>query len=287
LAPTIRLNTDEEVISRVAKVVMSRSRRQELLRQFKDLTPGVAGASVEVDAEDLKRIEEIVSGMDRSVEEVESLVLAILDGGFLESEVSKAIEGAATRAVSERASTIRAEAEQQAKEVRQALEERRKELASVDADLERRRRVREAEIEGELSARKKSAEIEIRRQRDSVARQQTELDRQRKVIEQNLSKVVRSFSEEKDKLITDFLAIRPILESAGVLGSPVLDRPNHETEARITRQDPPISLPEVLSSERGRATILRKRNSSSASGCTSNSAGSHIARPTCSPSTSR
>jgi hypothetical protein len=104
-AATIRLSSDEEIVSRVAKVVMSRSKRQELVRLFKELTSG--GVSAEVDSEDLARVEEIALGAHQSVEGVESLVTGILEGGFLAEEVAKAVEAAAMKAVSERASSIR------------------------------------------------------------------------------------------------------------------------------------------------------------------------------------
>lgn len=255
-AKTLRLSSDEEVVSRVAKVVISRSKRQELLRQFKELTSGVAGASAEVDPADLARVEEIALGLNRSVSAVEDLVKAILEGGFLAEDVNKAVEAAAARVVNERASSLRAEAEQQLKELRDASEERRKELAALDADLERKRRAGTAEIEAQLAAKKKAAEREIEERLTAIARQKSELDRQREVIEQNLASVVKSFREEKDKLITDFLAISPILESAGVIRS---GKSPNEAPRPLAEAPPPaaaLSLPPALSLELNREALL-------------------------------
>lgn len=249
-AKVIRLSSDEEIVSRLAKVVLSRSKRQELVRQFNELTSG--GGSAEVDPQDLARVEEIALGVNRSVSAVENLVAAILEGGFLAEEVNKAVETAATKAVGERASTIRADAEQQLKEVRQTLEERRKELATVDADLERRQRAGIAEIDAKLTARRKEAERDIEERLEVVTREKAELERQRNAIENNLTSVVESFREEKDKLIANFLAISPILESVGIISgrAAVDDAPRPQDDA------PPaaiaLTLPSTLSLERGR-----------------------------------
>jgi hypothetical protein len=250
-AKTIRLSSDEEVVSRVAKIVMSRSKRQELLRQFKELTSG--GSSADMDREDLARVEEIALGLNRSVDAVDGLVTAILDGGFLAGDVDKAVEAAAARAVGERASSIRAEAEQQIKDVRQALEERRKELAAIDADLERKRRAGAADIEAQLAAKKKAAEREIEEQLEAVARQKAELDRQRNAIEKNLTSVVRSFREEKDKLITDFLAISPILESVGVIRGGVAADEASKPAGEASSPAQPLTLPPLLALEHRKA----------------------------------
>jgi hypothetical protein len=253
-AKTIRLSSDEEVVSRVAKVVVSRTKRQDLVRQLRELTSG--GASAEIDREDLTRVEEIALGLNRSVDAVESLVTAILEGGFLAEDVSKAVEAAAAKAVGERASTIRAEAEKQLTEIRQTLEERRKELATIDADLERKRRAGIAEIEMQFAAKRKAAEQEIEERLEAVARQKAELDRQRDAIEKNLASVVKSFREEKDKLITDFLAISPILESAGVIrgGTPLNEAPQPASEAPFEAGI--LTLPPVLLRERSSTAAL-------------------------------
>jgi hypothetical protein len=253
-AKTIRLSTDEEVVSRVAKVVVSRSKRQDLLRQFKELTSG--GASAEVDPRDLARVEEIALGLNHSIDSVESLVTSILEGGFLAEHVNVAVASAAANAVRERTSSIKAEAELQLKEVRQTLEERSKELAAIDADLERKRRAGIAEIDAHLAARKNAVERKIEEQQKAIERQKAELDRQRSIIENNLTKVVESFREEKDRLIADFLAISPILESVGVIRSGVAvgERPQPTDEGQA--ETAALKLPPVLSIERGRVAPL-------------------------------
>ena len=225
-----------------------------MIRQFKELTSG--GASAEANRDDLARVEELALGLSHSVEAAGSLVTAILDGGFLSDAVSKAVEAAAAKAVNERASSIRAEAEHQLKEVRQTLEDRRKELATIDADLERKQRAGVAEIEAQLGARKKAAELEIEDRLEAIAVQKAELDKQRNTIEKNLASVVKSFRDEKDKLIANFLAISPILESAGIIrgGAALNESPRLAAEAPPTTEA--ISLPTALSYVRGGAAML-------------------------------
>lgn len=253
-AKTIRLSSDEEVVSRVAKAVMSRSKRQELVRQFKELTLGET--SMEVNAEDIARVEEIARGLNGSVAAVDHLVTAILEGGFLAEDMNRGVEVAVAREVGERTSSIRAEAEQQLKGVRQSLEERQKELATVDADLERKRRAGAAEIEAKLAAKSRAAEQEINERLEAIATQKADLERQRHAIEKNLVSVVKSFREEKDRLIADFLAISPILESVGIIrGRSAPDDAFRPTDEALP-QPAILTLPSVLSTEHSRTTLL-------------------------------
>ena len=255
-AKAIRLNSVEESIGRVAKVVISKSKRQDLMRQFKELTS--AGASVEVDPDDLATVEDLALGLNRSVEAVDGLVAAIVEGGFLAEEVSRAVDAAAAKAVAERASSIRADAEQQLKEVRQTLEDRRKELATIDADLERKHRAVVADVDLQLAAKRKAVDLDIGQRLESIGKEKAELDRQRNTIEQNLASVVKSFREEKDKLIANFLAISPILESAGIIrGEAPADEGRRPADVTLPPV-PPITLPPALSLERAGAAMLNE-----------------------------
>jgi hypothetical protein len=247
---TIRLSSDEEVVGRVAKLVLSRSERQSLLRQFRGLMSGLSGAQTDIQTEDVERLKMISAELGASTVVVDDLVDAILKGGYLthqiERQVSEVIEGE----IAERAATIRAESEKISEDVLLEIETRRNELAILEEDIQRRRRQATSKLEKELSARELTAKKEINEQSQAVTKQQAELDRQRQVIEQNLSKVVSSFHEEKDKLIADFLAILPIFENAGVIATNSSVGANRSaTPLSEIPESIPLLLPNSLSTE--------------------------------------
>src|SRR6202044_1370882 len=112
-------------------------------------------------------------------------------------------------------------------------------------------------IDSEISVKRKDADQVFAEQQLALDRQKGELDRQRQAIEKNLSSVVKSFREEKDKLITDFLAISPILESAGVFGG-ITGTENSAANASKLMEPPAavLSLPPALARDGSRVAAL-------------------------------
>ncbi len=218
-APTVTLVTDEEAIRRAAKILGTKAARQELQRQLDALVGTLGTSATDVLEEDRAAVQKVAHLLGRANHDVDELVRAVVQGGHTKKTLDEAIRAEAAKAVREKAALLQAEAEQAIGELVLQRDKAAKELSSIEADLQRRRRQGLAEVDKEIELKRHSAERELVAASEALRAQQQELERQRSVLEGNIGQVIERFKTERDRVVNDFLALQPIFESMGLLGA--------------------------------------------------------------------
>jgi hypothetical protein len=245
-ADTIRLVTDDEALRRAAQVLSTKATRKELLRLVDSLVDSSELPASELLDEDraaVTLVRDILKNTDKNISE---LLTAVVQGGHVQERLDQAIQLEAARATRDRAAVIQADAEQSIAALLEQRDQAQKELASVEADLQRRRRQELGDIEKEIAHRRQTVERELAATAESLQKQRQELDRQRSVLEANIGTVIERFRNERDEVVNDFLALQPIFQSMGLLGSqsttpsPPETGQNKPHEGRQTLEPPSV-----------------------------------------------
>ena len=251
-AQSVTLVTDEEAIRRVARVVLTKAARQELQRQLDALVSTFGSSATDVIEDDRAAIQRVVRLLGDASHDVDELVRAVVQGGHTKANLDEAIRAESTKVVREKTAVLQAEAEQSISELVARREKTAKELSSIEADLQRRRRLGLAEVDKEIESKREAAERELATTSEALRAQQIELERQRSVLESNIGQVIERFKTERDRVVNDFLALQPLFESMGLLGSRVATSPpSHAPAPTDMVESPPVEPPAVLLDESG------------------------------------
>ncbi len=216
------LESDEAIIKRVAKNVLTRGKKQELSRLLDELTPLIDG-STEAGAADASRAMKALK--DRLHEEeraADELATALLTSGVLEKPLQQAIEREAQQHVEKNAARLQTEIDAKLEQGRKELDalEKSKELARQELETIRR--------EGKAIAEKEQAQARERFERECRAREEEldarhqELLRQGELLRGSLTQVSRELASNREGLVKQFLTIVPLLQQLDLLGQ----RPN-------------------------------------------------------------
>jgi len=215
-AKTLRLSTEEEAISRIAKEILTRAKRQELIRDLKELGD-VASKTGNAAPEDYTLLERVVARAEGRTRSVEALIDVIVESGRFESLIEQSVSNEVYRRIEERALAINAEAQEKAAEYTRDLEEKRKDLERISDDIDRRRRQANTELELELSVKRTQMEQELADLEGLAEMVREDSERQREEVEGALEGVVERFANGREAVLRDFLAIEPILERVGLI----------------------------------------------------------------------
>lgn len=244
-AQTMRLSTEEEAIGRAAKAVLSRSQRQQLNAQLKELG-ALAGGGV-IDQGDLEILTRVQSRVEATTRGIEGFIDAVIESGRLNEKVDARVAAEIQRQVEARSATLNAQAEERARELTGLVEEKSKELKRLTAETERQRRHAEAELAEQMTRKRADLESELSDLRSGLDQQRAEIEQQRSLVEGSLKSVVDRFESGRQSLIGDFLAIQPVLERAGLAIAAPAAPALHAAPAPRAPPASPIILPEALS----------------------------------------
>lgn len=217
-AKTLRLSTEEEAISRVAKGILSRTKRQELIRELKELGELGRGGSGSINQDDIDLLQRVVDRAQKRSHGIESLVEMIVDSGRFDDLVTEMVEKRVEREINERVLEINASAQEKASDLTREIENKRKELERVSDEIERNRRQLDARLNEEFEQKRVEKEKELSELEGMLDLVKKEIDSQRNLIEGALESVVDRFESGRTKIIEDFLAIEPMLSRIGLVG---------------------------------------------------------------------
>jgi hypothetical protein len=249
----VEMEPVDRKLTRLAKGILNRKRRQELRHILEDLEMSASGSPDYADL--LESIDEIRLEADRRDDEISRVTHALLESGILgEERLRKAEEEYAASQIAEKSAEmqarINARVDAQREEV-QRLDKERKHLVETLAKDEEEGRAR---IHAKLADEHRLANEEITNEKDRLKRESDALSRQKQVLQENLEQVTNRMKESGDEIVNQFLSIAPLLglfsdnqAKAFGAGNPPLsesteisptDRPEFQFPGFITRRDP-------------------------------------------------
>jgi len=216
-AKTIRLSTEEEAISRVAKGILSRTKRQELIRDLKELGEIGRREPGSITQDDIDLLQRVVDRTQKRSHGIEALVEMIVDSGRFDALVNEAVEKRVEREIDERVLEINASAQEKAANLTRELEFKRKELERLSDEIDRSRRQSEARLQEQFEQKRVEKEKELFELEEMLKLLKEEIESQRKLIEGALKGAADRFESGREKVIEDFLAIEPMLGRIGLV----------------------------------------------------------------------
>ena len=211
-AQTLILESDEAVLRRLAKNLLTRKKRQqfstyldEMLAQL-DSNAGVSEGDIKV-LQDIKD----VSGIQ--VEAAGMLARSILETGVLDEQIKTATSKNAEEYVSRNSATLQADIETRIKATRDELGKLESQQKSLNESISNRKKQAKKDVEKEIVAARKAKQAELKEIQSEIDRQKEELADQRTALQEAAS----SLKNNKDEVVTQFLSLMPLLEQFNLL----------------------------------------------------------------------
>ena len=223
-------------LQRFAKQCLTRKKRQQLRQLLEELK--VAGREAEAAEELAEAIGRIKQTTERQDAALDTVSKALLDSGVLgEDRLIRAEQEYAEKYVQDCTAELQAKIEENLKTNRVEARRVESELRDIQAKLQKEETQRRSQLEEELKAEQEGAREAIAAEREKLGKDKAELDRQEKLLKQNLEKVTQNLREAGDEVVNRFLAIAPLLGSTGLVGAypPRQDRqpvPDDELSAK-------------------------------------------------------
>jgi hypothetical protein len=224
IPPTVaqlQLESNQALLNRAVRGLLSRPRRQEFNRLLQELGDSIEGAQTETPPEMGTFLKALHERMSREEKEIDQLGDAILASGLLESQVSQAMERAEQEHVEKHAARLQTEIEEKIVGIRDQLADLEKLKQGVDEEMEAVRRQRLTAIEAELDQKRQEFARQCREEETKLEGHHHELDRQRQMLSENLTKVAKDLANNRDQIVNQFLAISPLLQQLHLLNGPV------------------------------------------------------------------
>jgi hypothetical protein len=231
LGEQIELETEDRIIARAAKQVLSRKRRQDLVSLLEELESLVSQSAEVADAAEVVRA--VQRRLDANSHAIDEMVDRLFQTRVLDKKLDERIEAAAQAEVARQASYLMAEAEKQSADAQQRLAGLLANLQRVEEELARRRSQAEAGLEEEMNARRLELERGWGEREDRLTEREANLEDRESRIRAALETAAQRLEQNRSDVITDVLTVLPLLTvlqptQHGAQALPAPPEPRHD-----------------------------------------------------------
>ena len=226
--PRVSILSDEQVLGRLAKQFLTRSKKQSLQKLLEEL--GLQSA----DTRSLDENEVLLAIRDsvqNDLVSTQTLAEALVDTGILDSQLQDAIRARTDQYISDNSTRLASEINQKIDTTRIELESLKTSKSKLDSDIAKDKQTAKRALDEELKQRKNVFDGELSSERETLQKQADELNRQKDVLKNNLLEVGKKLSEQRDEVVNQFLTISPLLSQLGLIPNA-----NQTLESRDTRR---------------------------------------------------
>ena len=225
----ISFRTDEQVIQQLAKRLLTRSKKQQLMTMLEELDELAAINSSELTAqEDRSVVTNIVKILSNDAKSIDGLAKSIVETGLIEDRVNQAINDRVEKHIAENAAKLQSAVNKNVAETRAELDILNKERVQIHSELQNTRARKTKELDTELAKARADSERDLQKQDASLKKKLAELKRQENLLSNNLQKVAHILAVNRDEVVNQFLTIAPLLDQVGLL--PGRKQSSFETE---------------------------------------------------------
>lgn len=254
-AEVLELVTDDEIVRRAARLVLTKARANELVVALREVQAAHGEAGPD---DDHKRLIAIIGRQTVQEAALEELTVALVNSSVLKPRLEEAIARATEMAVQSRAFTVRAQAEADLSAVRTELETAQLELGKVQAEAAAAKRRAHEQLAAELSTGRAEVQAELKASEAELTAKLDALRREQRTIEGSMASAIERLKTERQRALADFLVMQPFLEALGQLQPrPNPAQPESETESssRSWRMSPIVLPPSVAREGPGREPV--------------------------------
>ena len=237
------LESDGDVLRRVAKDLLSRKRRQELGAILREVGDALETAMVGRTAEEVDLVQAARSALEQQEQFETDLAKSLVDSGLLDQDLEQATTRKAEEYIGNQAARLRADIEARIADVQKVLQQLQKERGEIEHDIESRRRRGLAQLEAEISQEREGKETALRERESRLQEQTVELSRQSQILSQNLQEVTGRFISARDDVVNQFLAIMPLLTQLKLLPTGTATEAGRPPEPVRQQPEPRFELP--------------------------------------------
>lgn len=210
LGEPITIESDERRIARIAKQVMPRTRRQELVRLLEELRD-LAASSAEVAPEDEAVVLAIQNRVKENSAAIETLVERILGTGVLDGKIENAIEARFRMEVERRSGYLTAEAESASAEARERLTSLCEDERRIEEELARKRETAEQTFQAEIADRRRRMDEVHGLRAKELDEREGHLDEREDRLRASLEMAALRLVEKREEVVADLLTILPLV----------------------------------------------------------------------------
>lgn len=242
----IAIETEDRVISRVAKQVLPRKRRQELTALLAELESLVSASAETADAATV--VQAIQQRLDVNSKAIDELVDRIFKTGVLDERINEGVEHAINVRIEQQASYMMAEAEQRSADAERKLASLQAQAEVIEEEIEQRRLNAEESLQNELESRRQEFEQNWRERELLIADRERRLEEREMLMRQALEEAARRLDERRGEVVTDVLTVLPLL--APLSHGEGMGRATSTASDVASRSEVTFDLPPFIRTER-------------------------------------
>jgi hypothetical protein len=213
----ISIRTDEQVIQQLARRLLTRNKRQQLVAMLEELDEISSNSSELTVQEDRAVVSSLKTILTSDSKAIGELANSIVQTGLINDRIGVAIEERVEKHIAENAAKLQSDINKKVADIRVDLEKLSKERTQIQSELQNLRARKKKELDQELAKRREEVEKELKKQDESAKKQLAELKRQEKVLSNNLETVAAKLATNRDEVVNQFLTIAPLLNQFGLL----------------------------------------------------------------------
>ncbi len=237
--PKTSVSTDEQVLGRLAKQFLTRSKKQQLQKLLEELEIQSGETRGSDENEVLLAIK---SAVQQDLDSTQLVAEALIDTELLEVQLQKAIQERTEKYIADNSTRLASEINQKIDAMRTELESVKGTKSKLEAEIARDKAAAKRELDDELKSRRTRFEAELVIERETLNKQSEELNRQKEVLKNNLVEVGKKLSEQRDEVVNSFLTISPLLTQLGLFpGSAAVSTPRQSTHIIDSPRAPRLS----------------------------------------------
>lgn len=217
-----RVETDVDVVRRIAKRILPKRERQEALSWLSKLDDAVRVRPEEVLPDERRVLEALRQQTASAQSAVDELAQSLLHTGLLETALKEALKEAQKRHVDENVERLAAEINQRVADEQKQLERLRADVAGLQEKIESEKRQAREALQGDLSATRKAFDETLAAEREGF---QHERERQEQVHGQ-IQEALQHLTTARGEVVGSVLATLSLLrESPSLVGASAPLRP--------------------------------------------------------------
>ncbi len=223
------LESDEMVIRRVAKTILSRTKKQELTRLLDELA-NLLDSTSEPGTMDAKRaVAALSERLHEEVRAADELAADLLASGVLDERLQHALQQAEQEHIQKQTARLQAEIDARLETGRKDLKILETSKETVRRELETIHQIAREEVEKEQATVRQQFERDCRAREEELESRRRELAQQSDLLQGSVTQVARELADNREGLVKQFLAIVPLLQQLDLLQPPNGKAPNHWT----------------------------------------------------------
>jgi hypothetical protein len=237
------VRTPEQILKPLTRKYIERNKYQAVQALFDEFVNNLGNEREGLTLGQTEVIESIQTALERDRRLVRELTDGLLASGLLDTTIEERLRTRTEQYITDNTAEIAAKIRERTRELQVEVETLEKNRRALESDLDARSR----QVAQHLEAEKAAVLAECAAERTKLEIERVELESKRNELTKYLHDVTTKYTESRDQVINDFLALMPLLERTNV----VEGRKNGEGNGSRVDRIREFAMPAFLTSATG------------------------------------